>query len=156
MTEGDTNAGRQTPGLDPDVRDLGILVGEWTLEITASDPALEVQGHASFEWLTEDSFLILRWEVEHPVFPDAISIIGLDDSTGEYSHHYFDTRGVHGVYEMSLEGGVWKQWRDWPGFSQRFTGTFSDDGEKITGAWEKCLDGTNWEHDLDWTYTKVG
>ena len=54
---------------------------------------------------------------------------------------------------MSLDGGEWKLWRYWPGFSQRFAGMFGDDGVKITGTWEKSVDGTNWEYDLDWTYS---
>jgi len=51
--------------------------------------------------------------------------------------------------------GVWKLWRDAPGFSQRFTGTFSDDGRTIKGRWEKSGDGAQWDHDFDLTYTKV-
>jgi hypothetical protein len=58
------------------------------------------------------------------------------------------------VYEMSLRDGVWKLWRDSPGFSQRFTGTFGDDGNTITGFWEKSGDGEAWEHDFDLAYTK--
>ena len=40
-------------------------------------------------------------------------------------------------------------------FSQRFTGTLSEDGNTIAGAWEICHDGKTWEHDFDLTYTKV-
>ena len=40
-------------------------------------------------------------------------------------------------------------------FSQRFTGTFSDDGKTIAGPWEISHDGKTWEHDFDLTYTKV-
>jgi hypothetical protein len=40
---------------------------------------------------------------------------------------------------MSLENGVWRLWHDEPDFSpldfsQRFTGSFSDDGKTIAGA----------------------
>jgi hypothetical protein len=59
------------------------------------------------------------------------------------------------VYEMSLRDNVWKLWRDSPGFSQRLTGTFSEDGKTITGRWEKSSDGSNREHDFDLTYAKV-
>jgi hypothetical protein len=40
-------------------------------------------------------------------------------------------------------------------FSQRHTGTFSDDGNTIAGAWESCHDGKTWEHDFDLIYTKT-
>ena len=56
---------------------------------------------------------------------------------------------------MSFDGGVWKIWRQAPGFCQRFAGTFSDDGESIRAAWEKSPDGSGWEHDFDLFYRKV-
>jgi hypothetical protein len=40
-------------------------------------------------------------------------------------------------------------------FSQRFSGTLSDDGRTITGAWETAHDGTTWEHDFNLTYIKL-
>lgn len=33
-------------------------------------------------------------------------------------------------------------------FRQRFTATFSQDGNTISGAWEKRLNGSGWEHDF--------
>ena len=47
-------------------------------------------------------------------------------------------------------------WRDTPGFSQRFEGNVSADGRTITAYWEKSFDGSQWEHDFDVTYTKIG
>jgi hypothetical protein len=72
----------------------------------------------------------------------------------------FDSRGVARVYEMSLSDGVWRLWRDAPdfsplNFSQRYTGSFGDDGMTITGSWEICHDGTTWEHDVELTYIQV-
>jgi hypothetical protein len=94
-------------------------------------------------------------KVEYEETPDGIAAIGPGESGTKLQQHYFDTRGVSRVYEMSLSGGVWKLWRDSPGFSQRFTGTFSDDGQTIRGTWEKSTDGSTWEHDFDIVYTKV-
>jgi hypothetical protein len=56
---------------------------------------------------------------------------------------------------MSLRDGVWKLWRDAPGFSQRFTGTFNADGNTITGSIESSRDGAHWEHDFDLTYSRA-
>ncbi len=67
---------------------------------------------------------------------------------------YFDSRGVSRVYQMTLKGRVWKMWRNWPGFSQRFTGAISEDGNSITAFWELCTDGVNWEHDLELEYAR--
>jgi hypothetical protein len=59
------------------------------------------------------------------------------------------------MYRMMLSGGIWTLWREFPGFSQRFHATFSEDGKVITARWEKSNDGSNWERDFDLTYTKV-
>jgi hypothetical protein len=45
-------------------------------------------------------------------------------------------------------------WRNAPGFSQRFEGKFSEDGNMITAQWQNSSDGSTWEHDFDVTYKK--
>jgi hypothetical protein len=119
-------------------------------------PPTDAGARVTFEWLPGKTFLIERWEVPVPEAPDGIAIIGADpESEGNYLQHYFDTRGVARVYRMSLEDGVWKLWRDGEDFSQRFSGTFSDDGQRIDGRWEIAHDGQTWETDFDLTYIKV-
>lgn len=81
-----------------------------------------------------------------------VAIIGFDSDKKDYLQHYFDSRGIARVYQMSFENGVWKLWRDTADFSpldllQRFTGTLSADGETIEGNWEICHDGSTWETD---------
>ena len=159
MADDNTNyaqAHQQPPEPNPGLERLNTLVGQWTVEGTVPfDPPIAVRGHAAFEWLTGGYFLVQRWDIAHPDFPDGIAIIGSDASAEAYRQHYFDSRGVFRVYEMSLRDNVWKLWRDSPDFSQRFTGTFSDDGKTITGRWEKSSDRSNWEHDFDLMYVKV-
>ncbi|MGI8795561.1 MAG: hypothetical protein ACR2IR_03060, partial [Acidimicrobiia bacterium] len=58
-----------------------------------------------------EQFLVERWEVPHPDAPDGIAIIGVDQSGENYLQHYFDSRGVARVYEMSFRDGVWELWR---------------------------------------------
>jgi hypothetical protein len=62
---------------------------------------------------------------------------------------------------MTFSGGVWTLLRNAADFTpldfaQRFTGEFSPDLRTISGRWESSRDGTNWEHDFDLIYTKVG
>ena len=130
-----TQAHQQPPEPNPALEHLNALVGEWTVEGTTvpSYPPLAVRGRVAFEWLPGGYFLAQRWDVAHPDFPDGIAIIGSDASAEAYRQHYFDSRGVFRVYEMSLRDNVWKLWRGSPDFSQRFTGTFSDDGKKNHG-----------------------
>ena len=146
----------------PTLEALTPLIGEWRLLAAMGEGApADIGARAAFEWLEGERFLVERWQVPVPEAPDGIAIIGPDpDREGRYLQHYFDSRGVARVYRMSLEDGVWRLWRDEPDlspldFSQRFTGTFSDDGRTIAGRWEICHDGATWEHDFDLTYLRV-
>jgi hypothetical protein len=152
----------ETTGDDVFQEALAPFLGEWKILAALGDePAADIGACVSFEWLPGERFLIERWEVPIPEAPDGIAIIGADpESDGSYLQHYFDSRGVARVYKMSLEDGVWRLWRDEPDFSpldfsQRFRGTFSADGNTITGGWEICHDGETWEHDFDLSYTRA-
>lgn len=145
---------------------LEPLIGEWRMEAvfpsTSPIDTSEAQGAARtvFEWLPERQFVVQRWEVPHPAAPDGIAIIGFDRNRGNYLQHYFDSRGVARLYEMSFADGVWRLWRTTADFSpldfsQRYTGTFSDDGNTIRGSWESSNNGTTWEHDFELIYTRT-
>jgi hypothetical protein len=141
---------------------LAALVGEWSMvpEFDGAPPAGS-GARVVFEWRPGKRFVIQRWEVPglDPVDMPAsgIAIIGANpEAAGQFLQHYFDSRGVARVYNMSFNDGIWKLWRHSPlDFSQRYTGSFSDDGGTISGAWEICHDGATWEHDFNLTYTKV-
>jgi hypothetical protein len=144
----------EQPTPNPKLAPFDALVGEWTTEAThPAYPSTVVRGHAAFEWLEGEQFLIQRSRADHPDFPDSIAIIGA--STEGLSMYYFDSRGVHRVYEVSLSEGVLRFWRDAPGFSQRFTGTFDDDGNTISGLAELSRDGSSWNDDLEITYRRA-
>jgi hypothetical protein len=133
---------------------LRALTGTWTTE--GSHPMLPdavIRGRATFEWLDGGRFLIWRSSSEHPDIPDAIAVIGVTDD--ELSMHYFDSRGVHRVYLVDAAPGAWRFWRDDPGFAQRFTGTFSDDGDSIDTRGQLSRDGKTWEDDLALTYRRT-
>jgi hypothetical protein len=112
--------------------------------------------------------LIKPLSSDHPDFPDAISIIGFTDvdrvganvnesrsnSGSRLCMHYFDSRGVFRVYEVSVDLGAWRIWRDAFGFSQRFTGTFADNGDTIIGRWQLCRDAAHWDDDLQSIYRR--
>jgi hypothetical protein len=131
--------------------ELNELVGDWVL----GDPSAPV-GRCSFSWLDGGFFLIQRWTIDIPGAPDGIAIIGEDPDSGELVQHYYDSRGVARVYGTSLRDRIWRLWRDHPGFSQRFAGELSDDGDTLNGTWELSRDGSTWEKDFDLVYTRVG
>jgi hypothetical protein len=136
--------------------ELDAFIGEWTIEASFEGaPA----GTVEFDWMPGGQFLVQRWEVPHPAAPDGLAVIGYDEGRGTYLQHYFDSRGVARVYEMSLEGSTWTLSRTEADFApldfaQRWVGTFSDDGRTIEGSWEIAHDGAAWEKDFDLTYRK--
>jgi hypothetical protein len=156
---------QDVPGSRPTALDrLAALLGQWDIEATfeagyfgaGSPRTTESGGHTTFEWLPGRFFLTQRFSTEHPEAPSGLAIIGMGDTAETFTQHYYDSRGVSRVYQMSLTGGVWKLWRAEPGFWQRFAGEISGDGSTITGAWELSKSGRDWQHDFDLTYVKVG
>jgi hypothetical protein len=158
-TPGDVPAERPT-SLDR----LDELIGHWEMEATfeagyfgPGSPAITSGGgQTTFEWLEGRFFLTQRFVNEHPAAPSGVAIIGAGAEPGTFTQHYYDSRGVARVYEMTLDGGIWKLWRQAPRFWQRYTGVISADGTTITGAWEGSADGQDWKHDFGLTYIKAG
>jgi hypothetical protein len=148
---------------------LDVFAGEWIVEVRfpgdkpvpSIAPDKGTQAHSRFEWALNGQFLLQRTEIPIPEAPDSLTIISVDPETGAYTQHYYDSRGVVRLYAMSLADGVWTLSRESADFSplnfrQRFTGTFSPDGNTISGAWEKCFTGAGWEHDFALTYRRTG
>ena len=141
------------------------FIGEWRTDATIGGKPM-ASGHTRFEWLANRQFVIQRADAEmapslprewteNSPFP-ITSIIGLDDATGLFTMLYTDARHVHRVVNMAVGDGVWKLWRDSPGFFQRYVGTFDTGGNTIKGSWQRSQDGTYWAHDFDLVYRRVG
>lgn len=140
----------------PLLRRLDIFVGTWDLKIPfSSDPPVVVHERTTFEWMEGGLFLIQHSTPDHPDFPKGLTLIGGEDATETCPVYQFDSRGIFRIYQMSLSDGIWKMWRDEPGFFQRFTGKFSSDGNSIAGTWERSSDNVFWELDFAGTYTRV-
>jgi hypothetical protein len=84
------------------MEDLDVIVGVWELTSSLAPEQAQPAAETSFEWLEGRRFLIQRWRVDHPAAPDGIAIIGWDEERETYLQHYFDSRGVARVYEMSF------------------------------------------------------
>jgi hypothetical protein len=112
-------------------------------------------GRTTFQWFDGEFFLIQRATAEDPSAPSGIMIIRVGPDPETFEQHYYDSRGVARVFQMSLNEGTWKLWREAPGFHQRYTGVFSEDGNRIMGAWEKSADGSEWLHDFDLSYIRT-
>ena len=132
---------------------LEVLVGEWKPEVPGAG---DIAARTTFEWLEGGGFLIQRSTVERPEFPNGVMVIGATGPGGGLQQHYFDSRGVHRVYEMTLDGNVWTLEREGPDWPQRYVGEISDDGNSITGRWERgeAL-GAPLELDFEMNYTRL-
>jgi hypothetical protein len=140
--------------LDPRIEPFDVLVGAWQLEATHPMlPSAIVRGTAEFEWLEGERFLLQRTRNDHPEFPDSLIVFGSDDDG--LSMDYFDSRGVHRIYQVSMSDGVWKMWRHSPGFSQKFNGRISEDGNTIEGLWKLSRDDSTWADDLAVTFIRM-
>ncbi|MHB8565712.1 MAG: hypothetical protein ACYC7D_05290 [Nitrososphaerales archaeon] len=141
---------------NPALKRLNVFVGNWDMALSAAsflpDPKTKVHGPASFDWVENGAFLVMYQGEQGD--PQATWLIGGDESTDSFKVLYFDSRKVSRIYQMSFKNGVWKMWRDAPGFSQRFKGVLSKNRNTIIAEWEKSSDGRKWEHDFDVKYTR--
>jgi hypothetical protein len=139
---------------DPQLAAFDRLVGEWRVEATHPMlPATVVTGRTTYEWLDGERFLIQRSSMDHPDFPDSISVVGVVDD--ELAARYFDSRGVFRIYRIAMEGDTLRMWRDHPGFSQRLEAKLSDDGTTLAGVWQLSRDDETWDDDLAITFTRA-
>ena len=139
---------------------LDVFAGEWIVEARfPGSPAARTRSR--FEWTLGGAFLLQRTDSPVPAAPGSLAVVGADPVTGACTQHYFDSRGVARLYAMTLADGVWTLTRETPDFSpldfsQRFSGTFSQDGNTIEGAWAKRVDKAEpWEHDFTLIYHRA-
>ena len=144
---------------NPALKHLDVLVGDWEMKLSNAaflpNSSDTVTGKVSFEWVESGAFLAMYMGNKPPNMPDAIWLIGRDESTLNYTVLYYDSRKVSRLYAMSFSEGVWKIWRNSTGFSQRFEGRLSNNGNTIAADWEKSFDDEKWEHDFSVTYTRI-
>ena len=136
---------------------LDVLVGDWTVRVQLPEVP---PGQVRFEWAVNDRYLIERSTIPAPEFPDSLAIIAYAPVADGLVQHYFDSRGVVRLYQMTLRGHEWTLLRTAPDFtpldfSQRFIGTFSADRSTIQGRWETSNDGgDHWELDFGLDYAR--
>ena len=151
--------------VNADLQKLGRrLVGRWTTEATHPGlPGAVVRGSSEIEWLAGERFLIYRSTYDHPDIPDSISIIG---DTAGLQMHYFDTRGVHRILEVTVTDEGWEMAMDRHAsassfaspdgrFSQRMAYVFDDEDRTMSGTGKLSYDNVNWDDDLRITYRRA-
>jgi hypothetical protein len=135
---------------------LREFVGTWELQVDLPG-ADDVRGHVEFERLGE--LLVQRTTVPVPEAPDSECVV-VSREDGRLVQHYFDSRGVARLYEMTYDGDTWTLERTKPDitpleFCQRFVGRFADDRRSISGEWQSSADGSVWSRDFGLTYRRL-
>jgi hypothetical protein len=139
---------------DPALEPFDALIGTWTTEAKHRMVDDVVFGTTTFEWLEGGHFVVQRSHSDHELFPDGLSVIGAPESGGGLVLEYFDSRGVRRTYGVSLEDGVWRMWRDQPGFDQRFSAKL--DPDVFEGMFELAETPGDWQEDMRVIYRRSG
>jgi hypothetical protein len=137
---------------DPALEPFEALIGTWGTEAKHRLVDEVVRGTVSFEWLEGEQFLVVRSNNDHELFPDAISVIGVPEVGDGLVMEYFDSRGVRRTYRVSVDDGIWRIWRDQPGFDQRFSATLGPDS--FEGTFELAETPGEWQEDMKVTYRR--
>lgn len=146
------------------IAQLEPLTGTWRMDVEFPDgrqgPPGDTGARTVFEYGPDQGFLIQRWQVPHPAAPDGIAIITANASGEGFAQHYFDSRGVVRVYQMTFTDRDWTLERTTGDFSpldfaQRWEAEFSADRHTIRGRWLHRAGDGNWEHDFALTYARL-
>jgi hypothetical protein len=132
MTE--ENAYPQPPEPNPDLRALDRLVGTW--QITGG-----AEGQVTYEWMEGGYFLLQHVDLEQDsVRTKGIEIIGHERPFGgepseDIKSRYYDSMGNTLDYVYEVDGDVLTIWGGEKGSPAFYRGTFSDDGNTMSGEW---------------------
>ncbi len=124
----------QVPTPNPDLAALNRLVGAW--EVSGG-----VQGTVSFEWLEGGFFLMQRFDFDHGGHRvRGIEIIGHEQPFGappsaDIKSRIYDALGNTFEYTYELIGDTLTIWGGDRGSPAYYRGTFSPDGDSVSGAW---------------------
>jgi Protein of unknown function (DUF1579) len=137
---------------------LEVLVGRWKTEgrtrETPEAPAVRIDALDTYEWLDGGFSLLHRVDARvGDQHVQGAEIIGYDPERRAYITQYFGSDGPSAYEaELSDEQGalVWRMRSK----TDRFTGTFSDDGNTLTGHWESLDQDSNWQPWMDITLTR--
>lgn len=124
----------QAPRPDPDLKTLDRLVGTWKTSGGA-------EGKTRYEWMDGGFFLIQHVDLEQDGEKiKGIEIIGHERPFGaepskEIRSRFYANTGDTLDYVYELDADTLVIWAGEKGSPAFFKGTFSPDGDTLTGAW---------------------
>jgi len=124
----------QTPVPDPALERLQKLVGTWDIKGRTLDSKEDnITGRMTCEWLPGGFFLKQSGEITLGALRvQCLEIIAYDSLTQTFpSTVYGSMSGVALQYHWNVQGNNVTHWTD----EDRYTGTFSEDGNTLSGGW---------------------
>ncbi|HET6823300.1 MAG TPA: hypothetical protein VFH34_11680 [Anaerolineales bacterium] len=125
----------EQPKPNPDLKPLDRLIGTWR-------QSGDVNGEITYEWAEAGFFLIQRVDLEqYGNKIKGMEVIGHEFTFGAEPspeiksrfYSFLDGMTLDYVYEM--EGDILTIWAGEKGSPAYYKGTFSDDGNTLTGSW---------------------
>ncbi|GAA1014104.1 hypothetical protein GCM10009556_047020 [Acrocarpospora pleiomorpha] len=120
---------------DPAIKALDRLVGAW--RVTGG-----TQGTVTYRWLAGGFFLVQDIEMESEGKPiKGVEMIGRERTFGseepgkDIKSRYYGSNGETFDYVYELDGDTLTIWGGEKGSPAYYQGTFSQDGNTVTGAW---------------------
>jgi hypothetical protein len=121
---------QQPPMPNPDLKPLDKLVGTWKVSGGA-------QGQVRYEWMAGGFFLIQHVDLNDN---KGIEIIGHEQKFGEapsadIKSRYYGSSGETFDYVYEIDGDTLTIWGGEKGSPAYYRGTFSADGNTLSGGW---------------------
>jgi hypothetical protein len=136
---------------------LEALIGRWTTEGRTTEasggPADRIDAVDTYERLPGGALLHLVDAQVGDRKVEGAELIGHDPARGSYVTHYFGSDGAS-AYEANLVEDDGKLVWTMRSKTDRFTGTFNDERNVITGHWDALDAHCNWQSWMDITLTK--
>jgi Protein of unknown function (DUF1579) len=136
---------------------LEALIGRWNTEGRTTEasggPRDRIDAVDTYERLPGGALLHLVDAQVGDRKVEGAELIGHDPARGSYVTHYFGSDGAS-AYEANLVEDDGKLVWTMRSKTDRFTGTFSDERNVITGHWDALDADSNWQSWMDITLTK--
>ncbi|GIK67430.1 MAG: hypothetical protein BroJett018_52240 [Chloroflexota bacterium] len=121
---------------NPDMQALNRLVGTWQL-------SGEAVGQVRYEWMSGGFFLIQHVEIHHGGHAiNGMEVIGherlfgAEESSPDIKSRFYDSEGNTLDYVYEIEGDTLTIWGGAKGSPAFYRGTFSADGNRVSGGWQ--------------------
>lgn len=125
------------------LKKLEALIGVWSTTITMINED-GTAGNTSkatdtYRWSPSKNFVLHDADVqmtgEHT---HSLEIIALDPNSNGYNARAYEADGTFADYKAALDGRSWTI----DGDTLRFRGSFSEDGNVLSGQWDESRDGS--------------